>query len=35
MSTGLPVQIFSSMKGQTYSSFCKLDIDIHRNRKFR
>ncbi|CAI9096366.1 OLC1v1032492C1 [Oldenlandia corymbosa var. corymbosa] len=31
MSTGLPIEISSSMKGQTYSTFCKLDIDIHRN----
>lgn len=31
MSTGLPIEILSSMKGQTYSSFCRLDIDIHRN----
>lgn len=30
MSTGLPIEISSSMKDQTYSSFCKLDIDIHR-----
>ncbi|XP_047955116.1 DNA topoisomerase 6 subunit B isoform X1 [Salvia hispanica] len=31
MSTGLPIEIFSSMKGHTFSSFCRLDIDIHRN----
>ncbi|KAL6516257.1 DNA topoisomerase 6 subunit B [Orobanche gracilis] len=31
MSTGLPIEIISSMKGQKYSSFCRLDIDIHRN----
>ncbi|KAK6164225.1 hypothetical protein DH2020_001089 [Rehmannia glutinosa] len=31
MSTGLPIEIFSSMKGQNYSTFCRLDIDIHRN----
>ncbi|XP_028069796.1 DNA topoisomerase 6 subunit B-like [Camellia sinensis] len=30
MSTGLPIDISSSMKAQNYSSFCKLDIDIHR-----
>lgn len=30
MSTGLPIEILSSMKGQTYTSFCRLDIDIHR-----
>lgn len=30
MSTGLPIEISSSMKGQNYFSFCKLDIDIHR-----
>ncbi|XP_042012063.1 DNA topoisomerase 6 subunit B-like [Salvia splendens] len=31
MSTGLPIEIFSSMKGHAFSSFCRLDIDIHRN----
>ncbi|KAL5565322.1 hypothetical protein UlMin_028486 [Ulmus minor] len=31
MSTGLPIDISSSMKGQNYTSFCRLDIDIHRN----
>ncbi|THG22979.1 hypothetical protein TEA_008401 [Camellia sinensis var. sinensis] len=31
MSTGLPIEISSSMTGQNYSSFCRLDIDIHRN----
>ncbi|KAL6204070.1 hypothetical protein ACLB2K_021339 [Fragaria x ananassa] len=31
MSTGLPIDISSSMKGQNYNSFCRLDIDIHRN----
>ncbi|RVX13007.1 DNA topoisomerase 6 subunit B [Vitis vinifera] len=31
MSTGLPIEISSSMKGQSYISFCRLDIDIHRN----
>ncbi|KAM6598082.1 DNA topoisomerase 6 subunit B [Cannabis sativa] len=31
MSTGLPIEISSSMKGQNYSTFCRLDIDIHRN----
>ncbi|CAK9146779.1 unnamed protein product [Ilex paraguariensis] len=31
MSTGLPIEISSSMKGQNYMSFCRLDIDIHRN----
>ncbi|XP_037495937.1 DNA topoisomerase 6 subunit B isoform X2 [Jatropha curcas] len=31
MSTGLPIEISSSMKGQNYVSFCRLDIDIHRN----
>lgn len=30
MSTGLPIEISSSMKGQGYTSFCRLDIDIHR-----
>lgn len=30
MSTGLPIDISSSMKGQNYNSFCRLDIDIHR-----
>ncbi|CAN1263594.1 DNA topoisomerase 6 subunit B [Linum perenne] len=31
MSTGLPIDISSSMKGQSFVSFCRLDIDIHRN----
>ncbi|KAF9597877.1 hypothetical protein IFM89_021962 [Coptis chinensis] len=31
MSTGLPIEISSSMKGQKYTTFCRLDIDIHRN----
>lgn len=31
MSTGLPIEILSSMRGQNYISFCRLDIDIHRN----
>ncbi|PON51672.1 DNA topoisomerase VI, subunit B [Trema orientale] len=31
MSTGLPIEISSSMNGQNYVSFCRLDIDIHRN----
>lgn len=36
MSTGLPIEISSSMKGQSYISFCRLDIDIHRyDMKFR
>ncbi|MBA0874422.1 hypothetical protein Goshw_016497 [Gossypium schwendimanii] len=28
---GLPIEISSSMRGQNYLSFCRLDIDIHRN----
>lgn len=31
MSTGLPIEILSSMRGQSYTSFCRLDIDIQRN----
>ncbi|XP_047260388.1 DNA topoisomerase 6 subunit B isoform X3 [Capsicum annuum] len=31
MSTGLPIEIASSMKSQNYTSFCRLDIDIHKN----
>ncbi|CAD6225524.1 unnamed protein product [Miscanthus lutarioriparius] len=31
MSTGLPIEIKSSMKDQNYTSFCRLDIDIHKN----
>ncbi|KAJ8574062.1 hypothetical protein K7X08_010573 [Anisodus acutangulus] len=31
MSTGLPIEITSSMKSQNYTSFCRLDIDIHKN----
>lgn len=30
MSTGLPIEITSSMKSQNYTSFCRLDIDIHK-----
>jgi len=30
MSTGLPIEISSAMKGQNFISFCRLDIDIHR-----
>lgn len=33
MSTGLPIEISSSMKSQNYTSFCRLDIDIHRYGK--
>lgn len=36
MSTGLPIEISSAMKGQNFISFCRLDIDIHRyDRSFR
>lgn len=31
MSTGLPIEISSAMEGKNYLSFCRLDIDIHRN----
>ncbi|XP_068637644.1 DNA topoisomerase 6 subunit B [Aristolochia californica] len=31
MSTGLPIEISSSMRGQNYISFCRLDINIHKN----
>ncbi|GAA0150681.1 ribosomal protein [Lithospermum erythrorhizon] len=31
MSTGLPIEISSSMKGQRYTSSCRLDIDIQKN----
>ncbi|XP_072055613.1 DNA topoisomerase 6 subunit B isoform X2 [Arachis hypogaea] len=31
MSTGLPIEISSSMRNQSYMSFCRLDIDIHKN----
>lgn len=30
MSTGLPIEILSSMKSQSYTSFCRLDIDINK-----
>lgn len=30
MSTGLPIEISSSMKKQNYITFCRLDIDIHK-----
>ncbi|KAG0600570.1 hypothetical protein M758_11G044100 [Ceratodon purpureus] len=31
MSTGLPIDIWSSTKGQDFISFCKLDLNIHLN----
>ncbi|KAI9195324.1 hypothetical protein LWI28_013817 [Acer negundo] len=31
MSTGLPIEISSSMRGQNFISFCRLDINIHKN----
>lgn len=31
MSTGIPIEISSSMRDQNYTSFCRLDIDIHQN----
>ncbi|WOL13665.1 DNA topoisomerase 6 subunit B isoform X1 [Canna indica] len=31
MSTGLPIEIVSATREQSYVSFCRLDIDIHRN----
>ncbi|KAI9081823.1 hypothetical protein K1719_036085 [Acacia pycnantha] len=31
MSTGLPIEILSSMRNQSYTSFYRLDIDIHQN----
>lgn len=31
MSTGLPIDIWSSTKGQDFISFCKLDLNIHQN----
>ncbi|KAI4322060.1 hypothetical protein L6164_021783 [Bauhinia variegata] len=31
MSTGLPIEISSSMRNQSYISFCRLDIDINKN----
>lgn len=31
MSTGLPIDIYSALQGQNYLSFCRLDIDIHKN----
>uniref|UniRef100_A0A1D1ZHN6 DNA topoisomerase 6 subunit B n=1 Tax=Anthurium amnicola TaxID=1678845 RepID=A0A1D1ZHN6_9ARAE len=31
MSTGLPIEISSTLRGQSLLSFCRLDIDIHRN----
>ncbi|PKA52823.1 DNA topoisomerase 6 subunit B [Apostasia shenzhenica] len=31
MSTGLPIEILSAMRNQSFTSFCRLDIDIHRN----
>jgi DNA topoisomerase-6 subunit B len=31
MSTGLPIQIWSALKKQSYVSYYKLDIDIHKS----
>lgn len=31
MSTGIPIEISSSRRDQNYTSFCRLDIDIHQN----
>ncbi|GAQ84737.1 topoisomerase [Klebsormidium nitens] len=31
MSTGLPIDIRSAMKGHPFCTFCRLDIDIHKN----
>ncbi|KAL9234756.1 hypothetical protein vseg_009587 [Gypsophila vaccaria] len=31
MSTGLPIEISSAMKNQNFTTFCRLDIDIHQN----
>ncbi|XP_074290062.1 DNA topoisomerase 6 subunit B-like [Silene latifolia] len=31
MSTGLPIEISSAMQNQNFTTFCRLDIDIHRN----
>ncbi len=30
MSTGLPVEILSATRGQSFVSYYKLDIDIHK-----
>ncbi len=30
MSTGLPIEIHSARKGQSFVSYYKLDIDIHK-----
>lgn len=30
MSTGLPIEVWSARKGQSFISHYKLDIDIHR-----
>jgi DNA topoisomerase-6 subunit B len=31
MSTGLPIDIWSATKNQSFISFCRLDINIHKN----
>ncbi|KAH0657917.1 hypothetical protein KY289_026665 [Solanum tuberosum] len=33
MSTGLPIEIKSSMKSENYTSFCRLDIDNYKKTK--
>ena len=30
MSTGLPIEVTSARKGQSFQSYYKLDIDIHK-----
>ncbi|KAJ7561257.1 hypothetical protein O6H91_03G020500 [Diphasiastrum complanatum] len=31
MSTGLPIDIWSATRGQSFISYCRLDINIHKN----
>ena len=31
MSIGLLIDMFSTMKGQNYLPFCRINIDIHKN----
>ncbi|BBN02322.1 DNA topoisomerase VI subunit B [Marchantia polymorpha subsp. ruderalis] len=31
MSTGQPIDIWSSTEGQSFTTYCRLDIDIHKN----
>jgi DNA topoisomerase VI subunit B len=35
MSTGMPVEVLSAKPGQSFMSYYKLDIDIHKCARIR